>query len=188
MLRELHRQRKDLWDLFRVGDLCYMPTASDNSGRYHEMWKVNMVQSQEPEFFYEECGWTWQDDLRAQKIANKFTIRHAYYIDHNGFEFGAAKHKFYIQSYKGQRPIDSLQVYPTRFAENFQQLLASSKSQGAHFLKYLGPKQRDQAYNAWILTRNPPLDTREDDPEDEILQDEKEFLASPRIHRKRCDY
>lgn len=42
---------EDLWSLFRVGDLVHMPTSGsgDNSGRYHEIWKVYRVKSPEPD-------------------------------------------------------------------------------------------------------------------------------------------
>lgn len=60
------------------------------------------------------------------------------------------RHKFYIEAYPGERPIESLEVFPIRFAaENFQQLLASSKTQGTNFVKYLESKEQHQAYNAW---------------------------------------
>lgn len=85
------------------------------------------------------------------------------------------RHKFYIEAYPGERPIDSLEVFPVRFAENYQQLLETSKKRGEKYVKYLGPKERHQAYNAWTLTRNPPHDPQDrphDDPDAEILRDE----------------
>lgn len=43
---------EDLWSLFRVGDLIYMPASNDNSGRYHELWRVYRVKSPQPESQY----------------------------------------------------------------------------------------------------------------------------------------
>jgi hypothetical protein len=40
---------EDLWSLFRVGDLIYMPASNDNNGRYHELWRVYRVKSPRPE-------------------------------------------------------------------------------------------------------------------------------------------
>lgn len=122
---------------------------------------------------YPEAGWAWLDDFREEKKEiNKFTI-YAYYIDHDGADFGAVRHKFFIEAYPGERPIESLEVFPVRFADNYQQLLASCKIQGENFVKYLEPKEKHQAYNGWILTRNPPWDpTDYDDPDAEILRDE----------------
>ncbi|CAN8105373.1 unnamed protein product [Discula destructiva] len=162
---------EDLWALFRVGDLVHVPTNGDKSGRYHEIWKIYRVKSPEPDISYPESGWAWVDNFREEDTeGSKFTI-YAYYIDHDGSEFGPVRHKFSIDAYPGERPIDLLDLYPMRFAENFQELLAFSKKQGANFVKYLDPKEKHQAYNAWTLTRNPPFDT--DDAECEILRDEK---------------
>lgn len=43
---------EDLWSLFRVGDLIYMPSSNDNSGRYHELWRVYRVKSPQPDSQY----------------------------------------------------------------------------------------------------------------------------------------
>lgn len=127
---------------------------------------------------YPEAGWAWLDDFREEKKEdNKFTI-YAYYIDHDGAQFGAVRHKFFIDAYPGDRSIESLDVFPIRYAENYQQLLASAQTQGANFVKYLEPKEKHQAYNAWTLTRNPPADPRDyDDPDVEILRDENGELT-----------
>lgn len=43
---------EDLWSLFRVGDLIYMPASNDNSGRYHELWRVYRIKSPQPDGQY----------------------------------------------------------------------------------------------------------------------------------------
>lgn len=40
---------EDLWALFRVGDVVYVPAGGDDSGRYHELWRVYRVSSPEPD-------------------------------------------------------------------------------------------------------------------------------------------
>lgn len=114
------------------------------------------------------------DDFRdnEEEDNNRFTI-YAYYIDHDGADFGAVRHKFFIEAFPGERPIDSLEVFPVRFAENYKQLLEASKKIGESYVKYLEPKERHQSYNAWTLTRNPPYDPYDyEDPDAEILRDE----------------
>lgn len=121
-----------------------------------------------------KSGFAYLDDFRdnEEEDNNKFTV-YGYYIDHDGSGFGAVRHKFSIDAFPGERPIDSLEVFPVRFAENCKQLFESSKTQGENFVKYLDPKDRHQAYNAWTVTRNPPHDPRDyDDPDVEILRDE----------------
>ncbi len=73
---------------------------------------------------------------------------------------------------KGERLIESLEVFPIRYRVDYQQVLASLKETGRHFQKLL--TDRHQSYNAWTLTRNPPFDTKE--AEDEILRDENNVL------------
>lgn len=120
-----------------------------------------------------KSGFAWLDDFNNnEEENNKFTV-YAYYIDHDGADFGAVRHKFSIEAYPGERPIDSLEVFPVRFAENYKQLLETCKTRGANYVKYLEPKERHQAYNAWTLTRNPPHDPHDyEDPDAEILRDE----------------
>lgn len=115
----------------------------------------------------------WLDDFREEKKENeKFRI-HAYYIDHDGVEFGAVTHKFSIEAFPGEQPIEALELFPVRFADNCQQLLASHKTQGELFKKYLEPKEKHQAYNAWTLTSSPPsIALNHDDPNAGILTDE----------------
>jgi hypothetical protein len=120
---------------------------------------------------YPTAGYAWLEDFRDDNEDERFTIC-AYYIDHDGAEFGAVRHKFYIDSFPGERPIDSLEVFPVRFAENHEQILDTHKKQGRDFMRYMSPKERHQAYNAWMLTRNPPHDGYdEDDPDADILRD-----------------
>ncbi|KAI1080836.1 hypothetical protein F5B20DRAFT_539126 [Whalleya microplaca] len=158
----------DLWSLFRVGDLIYMPAAGETAGRYHEVWRVYRVECPDPETSYPSTGWEFFSDELQQDKKAKFTV-FAYYIDHDGNSFGAVRHKFELDSFAGERLIESLEVYPIRYRHNYQVLLESLKTQGQSFQRFLS--DRHQAYNAWTLTRNPPFDTRE--PENEILKDEK---------------
>lgn len=183
---------EDLWSLFRVGDLIYMPASNDNSGRYHELWRVYRIKSPQPDSEYSfamagsqiilthrdtvkypRAGYAWLEDFREDDNEDeKFTIC-AYYIDHDGAEFGAVRHKFFIDSFPGERPIDSLEVFPIRFAENHEQIIESHKKQGKDFTRYLSPKERHQAYNAWTVTRNPPHDPYDyNDRDAEVLRNE----------------
>lgn len=158
----------DLWSLFRVGDLIYMPAAGETAGRYHEVWRIYRVEVPEPEVsFPSKLGWEFfADELQQDKKA-KFTI-FAYYIDHDGNSFGAVRHKFELDSFPGERLIESLEVFPIRYRQEHEQFLESLKKQGQYFQKLLS--DRHKSYNAWTLTRNPPFDTTEVD--EEILHNE----------------
>ncbi|KAI0399690.1 hypothetical protein F4802DRAFT_540344 [Xylaria palmicola] len=159
----------DLWYLFRVGDIICMPAAGETAGRYHELWRIYRIDLPTPEPGYpSSSGWEFfMDDLQQDK-KETFDI-FAYYIDHDGNNFGAVRHVFNVASFPGERLIESLEVFPIRYRHDHQQALVSHKDQGRRFQKFL--TDRHQSYNAWSLTRNPPFDT--EDADDEILQNDK---------------
>ncbi|KAI1752566.1 hypothetical protein F4782DRAFT_124306 [Xylaria castorea] len=158
----------DLWSLFRVGDLICMPAGGETAGRYHEIWRIYRIEIPKPAAAYPSYGWEFFMDELQQDKKETFNI-FAYYIDHDGNNFGAVRHTFEISTFPGERLIESLEVFPVRYRHDHQQLLASLKDQGRQFQKFL--TDRHQLYNAWSLTRNPPFDTT--DPEEEILRDSK---------------
>ncbi|KAJ2967613.1 hypothetical protein NUW58_g10410 [Xylaria curta] len=176
----------DLWSLFRVGDLICMPAAGETAGRYHEIWRVYRIEIPKPDAGYPSSGWEFFMDELQQNKKETFNI-FAYYIDHDGNNFGATletrgvflrEMKLLTCGFlrKGERLIESLEVFPIRYRHDHQQLLASLKNQGRQFQKFI--TDRHQSYNAWTLTRNPPFDTT--DAEDEILRDEKgEYMRHP---------
>ncbi|KAI0204980.1 hypothetical protein F4808DRAFT_317059 [Astrocystis sublimbata] len=159
----------DLWSLFRVGDLINMPAGGETASRYHEMWRIYRVELPEQDAEYpDQWGDFIVDDDIGTKKKTTFNI-FAYYIDHDGDEFGAVRHTFRIPVFPGERLIESLEVFPVRYRHDHQQLLASLVSRGRNFQKFL--TDRHQSYNAWTLTRNPPLD--DDNAEEEVLKNDK---------------
>ncbi|KAF3064287.1 putative aaa family protein [Daldinia childiae] len=159
---------EDLWSLFRPGDLIYMPAAGETAGRYHEVWRIYRTEMPEVETSYPlKLEWEFFPDESQDKKDDKFNI-YAYYIDHDGDSFGAVRHTFEIESFVGERLVESLEVFPIRYRQDHRQLLDSLKKQGKDFQRYLG--DRHQSYHAWTLTRNPPFDTTE--ANEEILDNE----------------
>ncbi|KAI1464464.1 uncharacterized protein F4812DRAFT_462523 [Daldinia caldariorum] len=159
----------DLWSVFRPGEIIYMPSAGETSGRYHEVWRIYKVKMAEVEVEYPskvEWGGFFPDELADEK-KDQFKI-YAYYIDHDGDSFGAVRHTFRIEPFVGERLIESLEVFPIRYRQDHQQLLESLTKQGRDFQRLL--VDRHQSYHAWTLTRNPPFDTEE--PNEEILEKE----------------
>ncbi|KAH8659025.1 hypothetical protein BGZ61DRAFT_370718 [Ilyonectria robusta] len=157
----------DLWSLFRVGDLIYMPAAGETGGRYHEVWRIYRVEAPEPQIAYPSSGWEFFLD-ETEKVDNAQFSVSAYYVDHDGAAFGAVRRKFDIEAFVGERSIESLEVFPIRYRHKHTELLETLKDQGRSFGKYLD--DRHQQYNAWTLTRNPPAHGT--DPENEILENE----------------
>ncbi|KAI0484859.1 hypothetical protein GGR56DRAFT_662779 [Xylariaceae sp. FL0804] len=166
----------DLWALFRVGDLIYMPAAAaaeTNAGRYHEVWRVYRVEVAQPEAAWPAPkGWEFfADELYAQDREDEKRFRiFAYYVDHDGSGFGAVRHVFELDFFPGERLIESLEVFPLRYRPDRERLTAALREQGRRFCSFL--TDRHQTYNAWTLTRNPPFDT-DGEADDEVLVDEQ---------------
>ncbi|KAH6689766.1 hypothetical protein F5X68DRAFT_74560 [Plectosphaerella plurivora] len=159
----------DLWSLFRIGDLIYMPSTTESGGRYHEVWRIYNVKVPEPKTAYPSAGWDlFADDPFDDDQTIQFKIS-AYYIDNDGNGFGAVRRDFTIDAFAGETSIESLEVFPMRYLSTHAALLESLKAQGHRFSKFL--EDRHQQYSAWTLTRNPPSD-RYCEPDEEILQSE----------------
>lgn len=158
---------EDLWCLFRVGELVYLPHTGESSHRYHQLWRIYRIECPAPHYSYTDLndGWLSLDELEddGQDVFTLF----CYYIDYNGSSYGAVRHKFDIKSFPGERDIDSLEVYPIRFYSERKPLLESLRKQGSNFQRFLN--DRYQAYNGWTLIRNPPLN--DSDPDAETLKD-----------------
>lgn len=158
----------DLWSLFRPGDLVYFPASGETGSRYHEIWRIYKVTLPEPEIKPAANAWAFfADELQEKESSTPFKLS-AYYIDHDGSNFGAVRRKFEIDSFVGARQIDSLEVFPIRFYQDHPRLIQDLKQQGRNFLRYLD--DRHQQYSAWTLTRNPPQ--HRTDPDEEILKTE----------------
>ncbi|KAI1175392.1 hypothetical protein F4777DRAFT_588589 [Nemania sp. FL0916] len=169
-------QFDDLWSLFRVGDLICMPAGGDTAGRYHEIWRIYRTAVPLPgPKFSSSSGWDLFVDGHQETKKELFNI-YAYYIDHDGSNFGAVRHVFNIASFPGKRLIESLEVFPIRYRHGHQEILASLRDHGRQFQKFL--TDRHQSYNAWTLTRQPPFDSA--DAEAEIMRDDRgELMRHP---------
>jgi hypothetical protein len=126
---------QDLWYLFRVGEIIYRPpgTGADKEiddltlGERH--WRVYGIRPSWPKY---RLGAT--DDHRNY-ISNddgemaSFGVD-CYYIDYTGEEFCIVTETFDIQSYEGERPINSLKVFPQRFLTNYDETLKAAHKFG----------------------------------------------------------
>ena len=148
----------DLWSLFRLGELVYVPAAHDSAQRYQELWRVYRIEVPEPDLTYPPADFGWFQDEVMQTGGGDFNIS-CYYIDHDGSAYGAVRNVFSILPFPGERDIDSLEIYPARFLSSDDNTLERLKKQGSDFQKYL--RERHQAYNFWTLTTNPSGESSE---------------------------
>lgn len=149
----------DLWYLFRTGELIYRSVgggAIQETNNYtlgHRAWRV----------FAAGNGFTPShsrhhiSDDDAEKASFELDC---YYIDYTGEEFCAVTETFEIYPFEGERPINSLKVFPYRFLANHKERLGSYTQYGQKFLSSI--EERHRAYNWWTVTRTPRGDPTTD--------------------------
>lgn len=154
----------DLWCLYDVGGLVYSPITRGENDSYQDIWRVYRVRGPEPFVSYYP-PWQGQQETDGFDVepGTSFSV-FCYHIGHDGSSYGAVRRKFDIESFQGERDIQSLEAFPLRFVENHQQLLETRKEQGLRYQHALN--ERHQAYNNWSLAMN-PQDDSDSDSEDE---------------------
>ena len=153
----------DLWHLFKPGeevltslanksgDQVLEPSGSRSASqvtfpvskrsheRYQTAWRVLRTVNGRPNL---TSGDEDDNDDDPPKVKmNAFQLR-CYYIDFDGKRFCPVTHCFRIQPFEGERDVTSLEIYPTRFAENASQIRADLKKRGAMFREFTTFKHR----------------------------------------------
>ncbi|ETS77513.1 hypothetical protein PFICI_11387 [Pestalotiopsis fici W106-1] len=180
----------DLWSLFRVGELLYVPSQDKSDDCYQELWRLYRVKTSPPvpaerhNVHRKDGGWPRppKEDADGREIPppiprgdgrrrppplpragpdklseQSFTL-YCYYIDHDSHALGAVRQKFTIGYFPGERPIDSLAIFPFRYLPDCESKRVSLKAQGQKFMKLLEGASRHQSYSGWTFIRNPPSD------------------------------
>ncbi|CAG8955492.1 hypothetical protein HYFRA_00010359 [Hymenoscyphus fraxineus] len=142
----------DLWMYFVVGDLLYFPGVSDLS---QDSQSTNPATKN---MIYQSAWRLHSLVLEKSKNANidtkfdparKFLVN-AYRFDWDGSSYGPVAQTFNIEMYEGDRDIETLTIYPMRFARDFHSMKAKFRSQGESFQRAV--KQKHFYYNGWTLT------------------------------------
>lgn len=139
-----HRVRfDDLWYLFRLGELLFNPNAPDPTNgkardRSFRSRRVLRVYS----ISYPDHG------TEGYSQNDKILVR-CYSIDHNGESYIPVKAKVVIPYYEGEKDIQSLDIYPVRFAQEHQRLLQELDGQGRLFQKCIS--EMYMSYKGWTI-------------------------------------
>ncbi|ROV89583.1 hypothetical protein VMCG_09944 [Cytospora schulzeri] len=151
----------ELWSLFRVGELVYAPiTGNKTDGQFQELWRLYRVSTPEPKPDKAYIGSNHifggaQDESQVDGTST-FAV-YCYHVDHDGSSYGAVRRLFDIESFPGERDIQSLEVYPLRLAQNRDKILETLQQQGVKYQRTF--EQRHQSYNNWSLaTQAKPSD------------------------------
>ena len=142
----------DLWYLFKNGDMIYRCVgggASQESNTFslgHRAWRVFAVGSR---FTPSQNRYHIRDDDREE---SSFDVD-CYHIDYTGEEFCVVTETFEIHHFEGERPINSLNLFPYRFLANHKERLRYYTYYGQRFLSSI--EERHRAYDWWTVIRTP---------------------------------
>ncbi|KAL7928543.1 hypothetical protein V8C35DRAFT_318012 [Trichoderma chlorosporum] len=180
----------DLWYLFSVGDLVWASEASTSamSGKtatmYQPLWRIYTVNEPEDTWEYPTLESSSKPPKQDTDDANSETEFHkgkfivwAYYIDHDGTDFGAVKHCFAIPPFTGERDITSLPCYPLRFLEGWVTQIESLKTQGRTFESCL-KQNNHQSYTGWTIVSRPDGTLMPAEPSGSQRQLHSEYIDS----------
>lgn len=139
-----HRVRfDDLWYLFRLGGLLFNANAADptngkardRSFRSRRVMRVYSI--------------TYPDHGTDGYSQNDKVLIRCYSIDHNGESYIPVKGKVTIPYFEGEKDIQSLDIYPVRFAQDHQRILQELDDQGRLFQKCISEKYL--SYKGWTI-------------------------------------
>ncbi|KAJ5965533.1 hypothetical protein N7481_012247, partial [Penicillium waksmanii] len=133
----------DLWYLFRLGGLLFNPNAPnptngkarDRSFRSRRVMRVYSI--------------TYPDHGTDGYSQNDKVLIRCYSIDHNGESYIPVKGKVTIPYFEGEKDIQSLDIYPVRFAQDHQRILQELDDQGRLFQRCISEKYL--FYKGWTI-------------------------------------
>lgn len=149
----------DLWLLFRTGEFVYYPPSKKESSDPRDiigserLWRTHSVRTGIPLRAQRMSGLhrKYQSDETSKEDA-AFKIR-CHYIDYTGEEFCVVTKTFRILPFSGLRDIVSLELFPLRFAQNFNDIYQANIDIGDRVLQSI--KAPHGSYNAWTVMRTP---------------------------------
>jgi hypothetical protein len=130
----------DIWHLFEPGEIIYYPDAKDAPSKADY---TKLYRSKRP-------------DQKLWRVYSRFRLDgewwvKAYCIDYDGESYVCVKEWFMIENFEGRRSVNSLTVYPVRFAANAKKLLEDSTEAGREFMKYRD--SRLQGHEGWTSVK-----------------------------------
>lgn len=159
---------EDLWYIFRVGELLYVPRQKEAPQKQDKKEKQES-QDKQDEHRTQISAWEDHDVATRQTIWRIYAVHipgdqednsnaefltlYCYRIDYDGTEFGAVIKDFQLKPYEDERNVTSLTVYPLRFAVNSAQILDQAKAVGRKLLASI--HDRHGAYSGWTLLHDP---------------------------------
>lgn len=134
----------DLWYLFKLGQIVYEPqrTRNTSSSTAQALWRISRI--------ILPGDITYESRERGPVYCFKLIC---YYVDYNGKQYGAAPKTFNIYSYKDEKEVTSLCVYPLNYMEGHSSYMANARKNGKNFLDLISNKYG--TYSGWTMVETP---------------------------------
>lgn len=129
----------DIWHLFEPGEIIYYSEAKDAPSK---MDYSKLERSKRPD----QKLWRVYSRLRSD---DGWCVK-AYCIDYDGESYVCVKEWFMIESFEGRKSVNSLRVYPVRFATNAKRLMEDATEAGRGFIKNLDSKLLGHEGWTWV--------------------------------------
>jgi hypothetical protein len=161
---DVHVKYEDLWCLFNPGDLIYMPPSTlkkamkpliETSGFPNQGDTAHESSMQQPiwKLYGLETQRTSSSTEYEEKTTSSVLVAHCYYLDYDGFSYGAIPWSFKMESFPDEKEIRALDFYPLRFASKAHDLLNRRERVGSLFLKAV--ETRHMSYDGMTLVTDP---------------------------------
>ncbi|KAK0625446.1 hypothetical protein B0T17DRAFT_532828 [Bombardia bombarda] len=153
----------DLWCLFRLGDLIYMPQPSLIAATKSYVNKavaggIPITQRSHKSWMHQKIFRVYGtvtprvNPLPNARSRARFWAR-CYYLDFDGTSYGGVGWSFSIEHFEGEKDIRELSFYPLRFAQNSDKLLQDQQAQGSMFVQAVS--EWHLSYDGWTYVTDP---------------------------------
>ena len=162
----------DLWYLFRVGDLVYVPDIQT-------IWRVYRIKlpidaDTEGDRNIEDCSCSTCKAHRERRDRYQRWSLCCYRLDYDGENYIPINKTFDMRSYSGFKEIKKLEVYPLRFEPDCTNMSSKAQKHGEKFVDLI--KARYGYHSGWTLIKDPFGQTLYNDKKEEIKS--REYIES----------
>ncbi|KAK4446648.1 hypothetical protein QBC34DRAFT_331121 [Podospora aff. communis PSN243] len=150
-------RHEDLWYLFKPGELVYVPSNTlqkawgDDTGSLgyrnracQSIWRIELLQPHAGDF---------NNFIYGSAEVGTDAMAYLHFVDFDGTAYRPVLLNVGIPGYNGSKDIRKLELYPLRFAQESEALLAEHRAMGLRFTECI--EKRRVTYKAWTLLTDP---------------------------------
>ncbi|KAJ6111187.1 hypothetical protein N7486_003422 [Penicillium sp. IBT 16267x] len=147
----------NLWMSFQIGELVYIPSASENTTAKGRSKAINMPQRIWRLFIMSKAEQETDPLSDVGERSGRGLGLWCYFIDFNGKSYTPYIDHIYIPAFSGVKDITTLCAYPLRFHKNEDSILEAQRKLGESFANSLNV--RYLYYDGWTLLHDPAEQT-----------------------------